>query len=119
MQIKCTVQPDRTQSTQTKQSQDILMNSQEFEDESQIRQYIRDADNVDDGDAQTNQKGSIHWVIPYHPAMAKLRLQQYINQLASNWLGKDTKIIITWKNQYQNLSNILRKSIITDVQYAA
>ncbi len=51
----------------------------------------------------------IHWVIPYHPAIAQLKLQKYINEMASYWMEDPTKIVLTWKNQYTNLSNKLRK----------
>ena len=53
----------------------------------------------------------IRWVLPFHPTIARLPIARITNQIAEKWLGTNLKVDICWKNQYENLSTMVRKII--------
>ena len=53
----------------------------------------------------------IHWVLSFHPEVARLPINSIVKKLSNHWFGKGMQINICWKNQYVNLSTMVRKII--------
>ena len=53
----------------------------------------------------------LFWVIPHHPDMEKNRMAKIANDLLDAWYPSEPhpRVIISWKSQYINLSETIRK----------